>query len=560
MSRIALPERKVAVSCPVQDEWLGEEVHEEHRAALDEAASGAQVVAVQMADREARRALLADWVCRHADGFPGGRLYFDMGEARRDGAGDPSTMLGRFLRALGVPEEFVPAGFRDRRRALKTVAAGRRVVMVVDGVDHAPEARVAACPDGLLLVGSSRPLPGLRMDGAVCLALDGPHTPDEDVDVAALPESARTLYALLGHLPTSVFGPSLALTLLGAAGESAIEELCTAGLLVTAAEAGRFRLRDRAREHALAQARAEPPEVRLRALRQITDAYLYIVEDAAATYTATGAGDVARQTALEALEAEQHAVTGLMRVITHAQWHREVWRLALALRPLYGVRLHEADWHESHTLGVEAALWDGAVDVQAELRVQLARLELLCGSSVLHPGRAERAIGNAEQMLDLVSSDRLRGLIWQTRAELEDDRGRDPVSAWQQARRWYSAAGEHADATEAAARWGEGLVAAGRAQEALDVLTDTAAVGVSANLARASAYRALGSTGPAVAAALDAVEAAARDAQYRLCGAALALLADLAAVRGDEELLRLCKTKQSDLARVAGDSGGTEVR
>ncbi|MEV6594169.1 hypothetical protein [Streptomyces acidicola] len=428
-------------------------------------------------------------------------------------------MLAHFLRALGVWDEFISPRFADRFHALQQVVAQRRIVIVVDGVSLVPEAAVAAYPEGMLLVGSHRPLNGLSLHGdTVCLSLDSPVLPDEDLDalVTALATPARDLYRLLGHLPAPTIGPALARALLHSADQTAITELAAAGLLVPAGAPGGFRLRVQALAHTRARATAEPSGDRLRVMRRITDACLQVVEQAAATYTSPAPDDAARRAALEVLNAEQHSVTQLMQAITHAQWHQEVWRLAMALRPLYDARAYESYWHESHTLGVEAALWDGAIDVQAELRTQLAHRELLCGDPD-NPERAEKAIASAQELLPLVSSGRLRGLIWQTLAELDEDRGRDPVPAWKQARRWFTEAQDHADAAVATARLGHALVAAGRAEEAVTLLTGAVAPsGAHVDLARAAAHRVLGQYGPALSAAMDAAEHAARHARYRL--------------------------------------------
>ncbi|MER6086765.1 hypothetical protein [Streptomyces bluensis] len=562
LARITLPQPTLPAPHHLgQDSGM---VLAEHQAALDEATvGGARIVAVQMADREARRALLADWVRRHAGQFPGGQLYFDMADVRRDGAGDPALMLAHLLRDLGVWEEFIPPRFADRYDALRQVAAQRRIVIVVDGVSLVPEATAAACPQGMLLVGSRRPLQGLRLHGdAVCLNLESPVPPLGDLDalVSALSKPARALYRLLGHLPAPTIGPDLIRALLGASGQRAITELTAAGLLVSAGAADRFRLREHAQVHARTRATAEPSEDQLRMQRQITEACLKVVEQAAATCTSPSSEVAARWAALEVLDAEQHTVTQLMQTITHAQWHQEVWRLAMALRPLYDARVYESYWQESHTLGVEAALWDGAIDVQAELRTQLARLELLCGDPY-NRERAEKALARAQEMLTLVSSDRVRGLIWQTRAELDEDRGRDAVPAWQQVGHWFTEAQDHAGAAVATARLGQALVADGRIEEALALLTgDAAPSGAHADLARAAVHRALGQHGPALSLAVDAAEHAARHARYRLYGTAITLLAELAGELRDEELLQMCRDKDTELGKAAGLGPGWPER
>ncbi|MEU6353114.1 hypothetical protein ABZ896_27950 [Streptomyces sp. NPDC047072] len=527
----------------------------EDLARLEKAAAGASVVALEMADREARRALLADWVSRHAPEFPGGQLYFDMDEVRRDWAGDPSVMLAHFLRALGVVEEFIPPQFGDRFRALQQITQERRVLIVVDGAGSAAEAIVARCPPGLLLVSSRRRLDTLNAHGeTVHLKVDSPPSTADDPGalVASLPRQARAVYRLLGHLPAPTVSPALLHHLVGASSQTAITQLTAAGLLVSASSPDRFRLRDSARAPAQDRARNESPDEQRRVRRQLTDAILTLVEEAAAICTRSDADDTARRAALEVLDAEQHTVTGIMQMINRDQWHREVWRLAMALCPLYDARVYESYWRDSHTLGVEAAMWDGAIDVQAELRTRLARLELLCGQWD-HPERAGKEINRAQEMLSLVSNDRLRGLIWRTRAEVEEDQGRDPVPAWREALRFYTEAGDPVGAAASVARLGQALVAAGHAEEALSLLAGGASPsGADADLARAAAHRALGQHELALTTAVNAAQHAAEHAQYQLYASALTLLADTAADLQDEELLQMCRSKERQLAQVAG--------
>ncbi|GAB7037147.1 hypothetical protein JCM9533A_09940 [Catenuloplanes niger JCM 9533] len=61
--------------------------------------------------------------------FPDGALYADLGS---DPAG-PGEVLAGWLRALGVPGSAVPAALSERAACWRTVLAGRRVLVVVDG-------------------------------------------------------------------------------------------------------------------------------------------------------------------------------------------------------------------------------------------------------------------------------------------------------------------------------------------------------------------------------------------------------------------------------------------
>ncbi|MDQ0988141.1 AAA family ATPase [Streptomyces sp. V2I9] len=104
--------------------------------------------------------------------FPDGQLYVDLEDLRRDGAVDLAAVLGRFLRALGVSKDYVPAGLAECTALFRSVAAGKRLLVMVDNAQHAPEARALVPPGGLLVVIGRRVLPSLLMDGAVLIAVD----------------------------------------------------------------------------------------------------------------------------------------------------------------------------------------------------------------------------------------------------------------------------------------------------------------------------------------------------------------------------------------------------
>ncbi|MFE2112644.1 hypothetical protein ACFXAY_04470 [Streptomyces microflavus] len=112
--------------------------------------------------------------------FADGQLYVDLEDHRRDGAVDLAAVLGGFLRALGVHKDYVPGGLAERTALFRSVAGPLRLLVKVDNVQHAPEARALVPPQGLLVVTGRRALPSLPMDGAVL------------IDVAPLDEAAGT--------------------------------------------------------------------------------------------------------------------------------------------------------------------------------------------------------------------------------------------------------------------------------------------------------------------------------------------------------------------------------
>lgn len=88
--------------------------------------------------------------------FADGQLYVDLEDHRRDGAVDLAAVLGGFLRALEVHKDYVPGGLAERTALFRSVAAPLRLLVKVDNVQHAPEARALVPPQGLLVVTGRR--------------------------------------------------------------------------------------------------------------------------------------------------------------------------------------------------------------------------------------------------------------------------------------------------------------------------------------------------------------------------------------------------------------------
>ncbi|WP_422770305.1 BTAD domain-containing putative transcriptional regulator [Plantactinospora sp. WMMC1484] len=102
---------------------------------------------------------------------PDGCLYADL--VAGDGVPvDPHDVLGAFLTALGVAEGAVPSGRTQRRDLYRSMVAGRRLLVLLDGAVEADQVR-PLLPTGAAsaaLVTARRPPAGL--DGAHLVALD----------------------------------------------------------------------------------------------------------------------------------------------------------------------------------------------------------------------------------------------------------------------------------------------------------------------------------------------------------------------------------------------------
>lgn len=63
--------------------------------------------------------------------FPDGQLYCDLREASGQLVG-PAQVLGRFLRALGVPGQAIPEALDERAEMYRSLLAGRRILVLLD--------------------------------------------------------------------------------------------------------------------------------------------------------------------------------------------------------------------------------------------------------------------------------------------------------------------------------------------------------------------------------------------------------------------------------------------
>ncbi|MFE6871155.1 hypothetical protein ACFVFS_31935 [Kitasatospora sp. NPDC057692] len=115
--------------------------------------------------------LVAQFAARSAAQFPGGQLYADLAAHRHLGGVDLGEVLGGFLRGFGLP--YVPDGPAERAAAFRSAtAAGHRVLVFLDNVEHAAEVRALLPATGLLVAAGRRRLPGLALDGAEVARLD----------------------------------------------------------------------------------------------------------------------------------------------------------------------------------------------------------------------------------------------------------------------------------------------------------------------------------------------------------------------------------------------------
>ncbi|MEV8637915.1 NB-ARC domain-containing protein [Streptosporangium sp. NPDC051023] len=155
------------------------------------------------------------WAHRVRGRFADGQLYADLGASRHRGGVEVSDVLGGFLRALGVHEEWIPADLPERAALFRSKTADLRLLIVLDDVEHAAQVTpmLPASAAGAVVVTSHRRLGELIVAGAVPVPV-APLGEEEgvrllagvlgDERVNADPVAARELARLCGGLPVAL--------------------------------------------------------------------------------------------------------------------------------------------------------------------------------------------------------------------------------------------------------------------------------------------------------------------------------------------------------------------
>ena len=162
-----------------------------------------------------KTSLVLRWLHEVRERYPGGQLYGDLGGHRPSGAARPGDVLGRFLRALGIPPERVPLSLDEMAALYRSVTDGRRLVVMLDDAASAAQVRALLPGPGpsLVAVTTRWRIAGLAIDGAHFTELG----PLEEADAVELlgrvagparvqsePRAARHVARLCGGLPLAV--------------------------------------------------------------------------------------------------------------------------------------------------------------------------------------------------------------------------------------------------------------------------------------------------------------------------------------------------------------------
>ncbi|MFF0224364.1 ATP-binding protein [Streptomyces sp. NPDC004629] len=161
-----------------------------------------------------KTALALRWLHTLRPHFPGGQLHADLGAQSPGGPALPEEVLGRFLRALGVPAQQVPSALAERTALYRSLTADLRLVVLLDDAATAAQVRPLLPGNGNVTAVTSRHrLPGLTVDGCFPVHLESlaPEAAVElladtlaDGRVAEQPDDARTLVELCAGLPLAV--------------------------------------------------------------------------------------------------------------------------------------------------------------------------------------------------------------------------------------------------------------------------------------------------------------------------------------------------------------------
>ncbi|MGP3953588.1 ATP-binding protein [Streptomyces sp. 7N604] len=161
-----------------------------------------------------KTAVALAWLHTLRPDFPDGQLYADLGAQSPGGPAAPGEVVGRLLRALGVPSQRVPGALAERAAMYRSLTADRRLVVLLDDAATAAQVRpLLPAGQSVTVVTSRWRMPGLTVDGCYEVHLD-PLATEAAVElleftlgdgrVAAQPDEARALVELCAGLPLAV--------------------------------------------------------------------------------------------------------------------------------------------------------------------------------------------------------------------------------------------------------------------------------------------------------------------------------------------------------------------
>lgn len=116
-------------------------------ACAGDGARAPRVLVVAGAAGSGKTSLVVHWAHTTADRFPDGRLYADLQGFDPRGSADPAGILHTFLRAIGVPDDEIPAATEARAKLFRDRIRDRRLLVVLDNARCAEDI-APFLPDG----------------------------------------------------------------------------------------------------------------------------------------------------------------------------------------------------------------------------------------------------------------------------------------------------------------------------------------------------------------------------------------------------------------------------
>jgi tetratricopeptide (TPR) repeat protein len=186
-----------------------------HRLAGQDLVPSVTVVSLTGPGGAGKTSLALHWLHKVRESYPGGQLHADLGGVGPRGPTSPAEVLGRFLRALGMPPDQLPATVDEQVALYRSATQGRRIIVLLDDAASAAQVRTLLPSPGpsLVVVTTRRRLAGLAIDGARFIDV---MPLDEQAAVELFsrivgadralsqPDAVRTVVQLCGRLPLAI--------------------------------------------------------------------------------------------------------------------------------------------------------------------------------------------------------------------------------------------------------------------------------------------------------------------------------------------------------------------
>ncbi len=183
--------------------------------ALSRAVGARALIVITGAGGIGKTSLALRWLSERPELGRDGQLFVNLGAFGPAGPLRPADALGRFLRALGVAPERVPASLAEQQDLYRTMTADRSLVVLLDNASSVAQVRqlLPGGAAGVVVVTSRRRLSALAADGAQWVDAAPMNTETSVVllanvigaeRVAAEPDAAARIAVVCGGLPIAL--------------------------------------------------------------------------------------------------------------------------------------------------------------------------------------------------------------------------------------------------------------------------------------------------------------------------------------------------------------------